>query len=38
MLSESCAPLYPPEVVYMQLMSEDKARINACDTKAYYNN
>ncbi|BDA45402.1 probable glycosyltransferase BC10 at C-terminar half [Coccomyxa sp. Obi] len=32
MLSESCAPLYPPAVVYQQLMYERKSRINACDS------
>ncbi len=30
LLSESCVPLYPPAVVYSQLMHEDKSRINAC--------
>jgi hypothetical protein len=33
MLSESCAPLYPPAVVYQQLMYERKSRINACDSE-----
>lgn len=32
MLSESCAPLYPPAVVYQQLMYERRSRINACDS------
>ena len=30
MLSEACAPLYPPEVMYVQLLSEDKVRMDAC--------
>ncbi|KAK9815960.1 hypothetical protein WJX74_007174 [Apatococcus lobatus] len=30
MLSESCVPLYPPAVVYSQIMHEEKSRINAC--------
>eukprot|EP00798_Chlamydomonas_sp_ICE-L_P022984 gene22984-30172_t len=30
LLSESCLPLYPPEVMYAQLMAEGKSRINAC--------
>ena len=32
MASESCSPLYPPAVVYQQLMYEKKSRINACDS------
>ena len=36
MLSESCVPLYPPAVVYQQLMWEKKSRINACDTDPNY--
>ena len=32
MVSESCAPLYPPAAVYQQLMYEKKSRINACDS------
>ncbi len=32
MVSESCAPLYPPGVVYQQLMYEKRSRINACDS------
>lgn len=31
--SESSIPLYPPTVVYQQLMSEDKSRINACSAE-----
>lgn len=30
LLSESCVPLYPPALIYQQLMSEPKSRINAC--------
>lgn len=30
LLSEAGVPLYPPDTFYMQLMSEDKSRINAC--------
>ena len=30
LLSEACVPIYPPEVLYLQLLSEDKARVNAC--------
>lgn len=30
MLSEACIPLYPPTVVYQQLISEPLSRINAC--------
>ena len=33
LLSESCLPLYPPEVLYVQLLSEDKARINSCSSE-----
>lgn len=36
MLSESCAPLYPPGVVYQQLMYERSSRINACDSDPNY--
>ena len=36
MLSESCVPLYPPAVVYQQLMWEKKSRINACDSDPNY--
>jgi hypothetical protein len=31
LLSESCAPLYPPQVVYLQLLSDGKSRLNACN-------
>ncbi|KAK9815401.1 hypothetical protein WJX72_003085 [[Myrmecia] bisecta] len=30
LLSESCIPLYPALLVYIQLMSETKSRLNAC--------
>ncbi len=30
LLSESCVPLYAPQVVYMQLMAEGKSRVDAC--------
>lgn len=30
LLSEAGIPLYPPDTFYMQLMSEDKSRINSC--------
>ena len=30
MLTESCIPLYSPLVLYAQLMSEAKSRVNAC--------
>lgn len=30
MLSESGIPLYPPTLIWQQLMSEKKSRINAC--------
>lgn len=30
MLSESCLPLYPPQVVWLQLMWEQQSRVNAC--------
>ena len=30
MLSEACIPLYPPTLVYQQLISEPLSRINAC--------
>ncbi len=33
LLSESDIPLYPPAVMYLQLMSEQKSRIHACDDK-----
>ena len=32
LLSESGIPLYPPQTLYQQLMSETKSRINACNT------
>ena len=30
LLSEAGIPLYPPDLIYLQLMSEDKSRINSC--------
>ena len=30
LVSESCIPLYPPTLIYQELMSEPKSRINAC--------
>ena len=30
LLSESCLPLYPPTLMYAQLISEPKSRINGC--------
>ena len=30
LLSEAGIPLYPPDLLYVQLMSEDKSRIDAC--------
>ena len=32
-LSESSVPLYPPQTVYRQLLSETFSRINACNSK-----
>ena len=32
-LSESSIPIYPPQVIYRQLLSETFSRINACNTK-----
>ncbi len=31
LLSESCTPLYPPQVVYLQLLSDSRSRVNACN-------
>lgn len=28
--SESCAPLYPPHVVYAEALSSGRSRVNAC--------
>lgn len=33
LLSDSCVPLYPPTVVYLQLMAEPRSRLNACPTE-----
>lgn len=30
LLSESGIPLYPPTTTYLQLMSEDKSRLDSC--------
>ncbi|KAI3434431.1 hypothetical protein D9Q98_002508 [Chlorella vulgaris] len=30
LVSETCTPLYPPHVFYLQLLSEIKSRVNAC--------
>ena len=30
LLSEAGIPLYPPDLLYVQLMSEDKSRIDSC--------
>lgn len=30
LLSETCLPLYPPTVIYQQLMHEHRSRIDAC--------
>eukprot|EP00887_Chlorella_sp_A99_P001691 scaffold8.g1691.t1 len=30
LLSETCAPLHPPQLLYMQLLSERCSRVNAC--------
>lgn len=35
MLSEACVPLYPPAVVYNQIMHEEKSRINACANEGW---
>eukprot|EP00210_Caulerpa_lentillifera_P004881 g4658.t1 len=35
LLSESCIPLYPPEVIYTQLMSEQKSRMKSCESPGY---
>ncbi|KAK9842052.1 hypothetical protein WJX81_006318 [Elliptochloris bilobata] len=32
LLSEACLPIYPPHLLWAQLMAEDKARVNACAT------
>lgn len=36
LLSEACAPIHPPEVIYAQALHESKSRINACLTKQNY--
>lgn len=30
LLSESCAPLYPPQLIYTQLLGEPRSRVNVC--------
>lgn len=30
LLSEACLPIYPPHLLWLQLLAEDKARVNAC--------
>ena len=30
LLSEACLPIYPPQLLWAQLMGEQKARVNAC--------
>ena len=30
LLSESCVPLYPAATIYLQLMAEQRSRVNAC--------
>lgn len=30
-LSESCIPLYPPALIYMQLLHEQKSRVHVDD-------
>lgn len=33
LLSESCIPVHPPEVVYAQALYEQKSRVHACATR-----
>lgn len=35
LLSESDIPLYPPALVYQQLISEPRSRVNACPHKVH---
>ncbi|KAL4439715.1 hypothetical protein ABPG75_002716 [Micractinium tetrahymenae] len=30
LIRQTCTPLYPPHVVYLQLLSDTKSRVNAC--------
>ena len=30
LLSESCTPLYPPHLLYLQLLADQQSRVNAC--------
>ena len=32
-LSESCIPLYPPALIYMQLLHEQKSRVHVQDPR-----
>ncbi|KAK9813067.1 hypothetical protein WJX72_008331 [[Myrmecia] bisecta] len=34
LLSEAVLPLFPPTLIYQQLMTEDKSRVNACEHEA----
>ena len=34
LLSESCIPLYPPQLIYQQLIGESRSRVNTC--RNYY--
>ena len=36
LVSEVCIPLYPPTVMYAQLMGEDKSRLNACAKEGWH--
>ncbi|BDA51615.1 probable glycosyltransferase BC10 [Coccomyxa sp. Obi] len=36
LLSETCLPLYPPATLYMQLMSEQKSRLESCHQHRRY--
>ena len=36
LVSEVCIPLYPPTVLYAQLMAEDKSRLNACAKEGWH--
>ena len=36
LVSEVCVPLYPPTVMYAQLMGEDKSRLNACAKEGWH--
>ncbi len=34
LLSDSCLPLYPPATIYLQLVAEQRSRVNACSNKS----